>query len=117
MVYSYHIFFKRFLWRLIGVLIIFSLMNLTQKLFGGSLFWPEELALVSLLTVLIDFPLNLFFLPLGLLFLALGSFRQGWQKGIVAKLTFQPYWPYLGLLFIGLNFWLLQVDWFYKLQP
>lgn len=114
LLYSYHIFFKQIIWRMIGAAAVLFAMEQLNRAKQQSLFYAHEIATVSFLTLLIDFPLNLIILPLGLLGILI---MQVGNKTFREKISFQPYWKYAGGVLLFINFYLVAYNLHIILQP
>lgn len=118
--YTYHQHFKLVIWRLIGAIIVATLMWLLDRLFGQRLFYQEEYPLLLLLNLLLDFPLNIFFFITGLIGLLIFHFYSIIKAGknrALTKVSFAKIWVYLVPIFILLNLELNQRAWFLKFRP
>jgi hypothetical protein len=118
--YTYHQHFKLVIWRVIGAVIIIVLMRLLDWLFKKSLFYREEYSLLLLLSILIDFPLNIFFFftgLIGVLVLHFYSIIKSNKNPVLTKASFAKAWVYLVPIFILLNLKLQQTVWWLKFKP
>ncbi|MEK7673982.1 MAG: hypothetical protein AAB371_02190 [Patescibacteria group bacterium] len=116
LVYSYHLFFKKILWRVVSAVSVLTLIFIFNKLFKSSLFYSEEFYLLTYLGFLIEFPLGLFLLPIGLLILMFAHLLQP-KKALSTKYSFKHYWSYAAILIIIINITLTYAGIIYKIQP
>lgn len=117
MLYSYHIFFKRIIWRIISAVIIFAFIFILDKMFRGTLFYTEEFLLLPYLAFLIDFPLGFLILPIGLFALLINHIVQSKNEMFLIKRSFKIYWSYIALLLIIVNIMSVYFGLLYKIQP
>jgi hypothetical protein len=103
--YSYHHFYKDFVWRLVGAFLVFLIIYTLNKLFKETLFYYEEYYMVTILTALIDFPLNFLLLITGLLMIFMWHIVGMVKKSSTfsEKISFKNYWVFLCIFFIIIN--------------
>ena len=114
LLYSYHIFFKQILWRIVGATVLLFIMEQLNRMKQQSLFYSDEIATVSFLALLIDFPLHLLLLPLGFLGILMVHVRA---KAVKEKASFQPYWKYAGGALLLINIYVNIFNLYIILQP
>lgn len=117
LLYSYHAFFKELTWRIIGAFLTFVAIFVIDKLFRGTLFYPEEFYLIPFLEFLIDFPVSLLLLPFALVILIFVHIFKTKNSMLKTKQSFKPYWPFAALLVIISNIILVYLNLIYKIQP
>jgi hypothetical protein len=112
--YSYHHFYKNFLWRIISAIFILALVIILNKIFKDSLFYNEEYIIIPSSILLVDFPLNFLIFFSGFLFLL---FEHLFFKKIYEKISFKDYWIFVSIFFIILNILIIKKNYFLSLMP
>lgn len=106
--YSYHHIYKDFLWSLIAAFLILSIMELSHSIFKKSLFYPEELVIVPILSSFLKWPFGFLFFFSGLLFMFfihLSNLIKSKEK-VFEKISLKDYWVFFSLFYIILNMYL-----------
>ncbi|MGC8981413.1 MAG: hypothetical protein ACP5JU_00465 [Minisyncoccia bacterium] len=112
--YSYHHFYKNFIWRIISGIFILSLILFLNKIFKNSLFYEEEYIIVPSVTLLVDFPFSFLIFFSGLSFLL---FKHIISKEIYEKISIKDYWIFISIFFIILNMVIFEKGLFISLMP
>ena len=103
--YSYHHFFKEFIWSLVGGLLVFLIMLIVNNIFKKTLFYKEEFIKVPILASFLSFPFNFLFFFSGLILILLIHlfYLIKYRKIIEEKISINKYWVFLALFFIIFN--------------
>jgi hypothetical protein len=123
--YAYFHFWRDFIFRLIGVLIIILLMNFLNFVFRRDIFYDDEKILVPYLSLFFRFPYNAFFLLIGFfaLFLLITiktitiNLRTSDVRTFQKRESFRQYWLYLALILFILQPFILSNYEFLKYTP
>jgi hypothetical protein len=112
--YSYHHFYKNFLWRIISAIFILFLVIILNKAFKNSLFYNEEYLIIPSSILLVDFPFNFLIFFSGFLFLL---FKHLFLRKVYEKISFKDYWIFVSIFFIILNILIVDKNIFISLMP
>jgi hypothetical protein len=123
--YVYFHFWRDFIFRLIGVLIIILLMNFLNFVFRRDIFYDDEKILVPYFSLFFPFPYNTLFLFIGffVLFLLITiktitiNLRTSDVRRFQKRGSFKQYWLYLALILFILQPFLLSNYEFLKYTP
>jgi len=124
--YAYFHFWRDFIFRLIGILIIILLMNFLNFIFHRDIFYDDEKILVPYLSLFFRFPYNTLFLLIGffVLFLLITiktlTINIGtYDVPISSKKreSFKQYWFYLALILFFIQPFILSNYEFLKYTP
>jgi hypothetical protein len=123
--YAYFHFWRDFIFRLIGVLIIILLMNFLNFVFRRDIFYDDEKILVPYLSLFFRFPYNALFLAIGffILFLLITIKTLAiniWTSDVQIlhkRESFRQYWFYLALILFLLQPFILSNYEFLKYTP
>jgi hypothetical protein len=123
--YAYFHFWRDFIFRLIGVLIIVLLMNFLNFVFRRDIFYDDEKILVPYLSLFFRFPYNALFLAIGffILFLLITiktlviNIRTSDVQIFYKRESFRQYWLYLALILFFIQPFILSNYKFLKYTP
>jgi hypothetical protein len=123
--YAYFHFWRDFIFRLIGVLIIMLLMNFLNFVFRRDIFYDDEKILVPYFSLFFRFPYNALFLAIGffILFLLITIKTLTiniWTSDVQIlhkRESFRQYWLYLALILFLLQPFILSNYEFLKYTP
>jgi len=115
--YAYFHFWRDFIYRLIGVLIIMLLMNFLNFVFRRDIFYDDEKILVPYLSLFFRFPYNAFFLLIGFFALFLIILIFNFPFITSNRYSFKQYWLYLALILFLLQPFILSNYEFLKYTP
>jgi hypothetical protein len=115
--YAYFHFWRDFIYRLIGVLIIMLLMNFLNFVFRRDIFYDDEKILVPYLSLFFRFPYNSFFLLIGFFALFLIILIFNFPSITSYRYSFRQYWLYLALILFLLQPFILSNYEFLKYTP
>jgi hypothetical protein len=115
--YAYFHFWRDFIYRLIGVLIIMLLMNFLNFVFRRDIFYDDEKILVPYLSLFFRFPYNALFLLIGFFALFLIILIFNFPSITSYRYSFRQYWLYLALILFLLQPFILSNYEFLKYTP
>jgi hypothetical protein len=115
--YAYFHFWRDFIFRLIGVLIIVLLMNFLNFVFRRDIFYDDEKILVPYLSLFFRFPYNALFLLIGFFALFLIILISHFPSPTSNRYSFRQYWLYLALILFLLQPFILSNYEFLKYTP
>jgi hypothetical protein len=115
--YAYFHFWRDFIFRLIGVLIIMLLMNFLNFVFRRDIFYDDEKILVPYFSLFFRFPYNAFFLLIGFFSLFLIILIFNFPSITSNRYSFKQYWLYLALILFLLQPFILSNYEFLKYTP
>jgi hypothetical protein len=115
--YAYFHFWRDFIFRLIGVLIIVLLMNFLNFVFRRDIFYDDEKILVPYLSLFFRFPYNALFLLIGFFALFLIILISHFPSLTSNRYSFRQYWLYLALILFFIQPFILSNYKFLKYTP
>jgi hypothetical protein len=115
--YAYFHFWRDFIYRLIGVLIIILLMNFLNFVFHRDIFYDDEKILVPYFSLFFRFPYNALFLLIGFFVLFLIILISHFPSIASNRYSFRQYWLYLALILFLLQPFILSNYEFLKYTP
>jgi hypothetical protein len=115
--YAYFHFWRDFIFRLIGVLIIVLSMNFLNFVFRRDIFYDDERILVPYLSLFFRFPYNALFLIIGFFVLFLIILIFNFPSLTSNRYSFKQYWLYLALTLFLLQPFFLSNYKFLKYTP
>jgi len=121
--YAYFHFWRDFIFRLTGVLIIILLMKFINFVFRRDIFYDDEKILIPYFALFFKFPYNIFFFYIGLftlfliIFIKNITFSFSQHSYSTLRFSFRSYWPYLAILFYILQPLILSNYEFLKYTP
>jgi hypothetical protein len=115
--YAYFHFWRDFIFRLIGVLIIILLMNFLNFVFRRDIFYDDEKILVPYLSLFFRFPYNALFLLIGFFALFLIILISHFPSLTSNRYSFRQYWFYLALILFFIQPFILSNYEFLKYTP
>jgi hypothetical protein len=115
--YAYFHFWRDFIFRLIGVLIIVLLMNFLNFVFRRDIFYDDEKILVPYLSLFFRFPYNALFLLIGFFALFLIILISHFPSLTSNRYSFRQYWLYLALILFFIQPFILSNYEFLKYTP
>jgi hypothetical protein len=115
--YAYFHFWRDFIFRLIGVLIIILLMNFLNFVFRRDIFYDDEKILVPYLSLFFRFPYNAFFLFIGFFALFLIILISRSPSVNSNRYSFKQYWFYLASILFLIQPFILSNYKFLKYTP
>jgi hypothetical protein len=115
--YAYFHFWRDFIFRLIGILIIVLLMNFLNFAFHRDIFYDDEKILVPYLSLFFRFPYNALFLFIGFFALFLIILISHFPFLTSNRYSFRKYWLYLALILFLLQPFILSNYKFLKYTP
>jgi len=109
--YIFNHYFKVSFFRIIGGIINIFIVYIINNLFKNSLFYKEEYKKVFLVSLMIDFPLNLLLIPVAFLYVLLLHFLyifkyKSFNKD--QKISTKFFWLPLAFLFIIINIYFIK---------
>jgi len=115
--YAYFHFWRDFIFRLVGILIIILLMNFLNLAFRRDIFYDDEKILVPYLSLFFRFPYNALFLCIGFLVLFLIILISHFPSFTSNRYSFRNYWLSLALILFLLQPFILSNYEFLKYTP
>jgi heme A synthase len=115
--YAYFHFWRDFIFRLIGVLIIVILMYLLNFIFSRDIFYDDEKILVPYFSLFFRFPYNALFLLIGFFVLFIIILIFHFTSLNSNRYSFRKYWLYLALILFILQPFILSNYEFLKYTP